>query len=171
MNFGRRVILLLLVIGCSLVAWAGPFLSTKRVALRASDKGFFVSAEGGGKNGAVNCNRTQRGPWETFVLLNYSSKSDLRSGDVIALKAGEPNETFFLAQSEDNKLRCYNGDPWTFRIYKADAPDGAKIESGDVVLLRAENGMYASAEGGGGQDISWNRVEIGPWEKFVVDFI
>jgi hypothetical protein len=39
------------------------------VQMQVNDGQWFVAEEGGG--GAVNCNRTVRGPWETFTLTIY----------------------------------------------------------------------------------------------------
>jgi hypothetical protein len=38
------------------------------VQTQVNDGQWFVAEDGGG---AVNCNRTARGPWETFTLTIY----------------------------------------------------------------------------------------------------
>lgn len=40
-----------------------------------------------------------------------------------------------------------------------------------TLRLRASNGQYLCAEGGGGRELVANRVEQGPWETFTIDAI
>src|SRR3712207_9519186 len=39
------------------------------------------------------------------------------------------------------------------------------------IILRAHNGQYVCAEGGGGDDVVANRDKIGPWETFTLELI
>ena len=50
--------------------------------------------------------------------------------------------------------------PWEkFKLIKL--PD-------NKIALKASNGQYVVAEGGGGRELRANRNAIGPWEKFVL---
>ena len=52
-------------------------------------------------------------------------------------------------------------------IVKIGAPGGL-IASGDRVGLRAANGHYVVAEGGGGDVVNADRTALGPWETFTI---
>ena len=42
---------------------------------------------------------------------------------------------------------------------------------GNSIALKASNGQYVVAEGGGGREVRANRNAIGPWEKFKVVYL
>jgi hypothetical protein len=98
----------------------------RNVALRANNER-FVSAEGGGGRELV-ANRRERGPWETFRLID-------RGRNQVALQAN--NGQFVSAEGGGGRPLVANRTqigPWeTFTLVNF---------PGGVVALRANNGQY-----------------------------
>jgi hypothetical protein len=127
-----------------------------------TDGGFFVVAELGGGD-AVNANRTAAGIWETFTLIDLDGAS-LDDGDAVAFRTYD--ELHYLhGQIDDiNAISVSIGSEEIFTIYRTGGP--GPIGTGTNIALRAPNGQYLAAEGGGGGTVTANRSQIGPWETF-----
>lgn len=123
------------------------FKTLGRVSLMV-DNGQFVASENGG-GGAVNANRSTRGDWESFEVL------DLGSGKVA------------LRTINGNYLSAEGG---RFSAAAGGIGDWERFEvigvSSDRVALRIANGRYLSSELGGGRELATNRTTIGAWEQF-----
>jgi pimeloyl-ACP methyl ester carboxylesterase len=136
----------------------------KSVNLQAAN-GQFVVAEGGGW-GAVNANRDNAGPWETFALVDLNGGT-LRDGDPVAFQT--TNGSYLQAVSGGGgAIQAIGGGigAWeTFTIVDLDHPGGT-VQSWDAVALRSCNGYFVVAESGGGDVVNVNRMAIGAWETF-----
>jgi hypothetical protein len=90
----------------------------------------------------------------------------------VALRAN--NGQFISAEGGGGQKVVANRDAikkWeTFTVLRADG-SGDKISNGQQVALRANNGQFICAEGGGGQKVVANRNAIGPWETFTIEII
>ncbi len=140
-----------------------------KVFLRASN-GQYVVAEGGG-GGVVNANRSQAGAWETFTLIDKNG-GPLVNGDPVNLRSA--NGPFVVAEGGGGREVLANrtvAGAWeTFVILKVRGSSGTEIRHGDSVALKASNGQYVVAEGGGGGAVNANRNAIGAWETFTLGF-
>jgi hypothetical protein len=110
---------------------------------------YYLSAEGGGGDG-LNATRRHAGEWETFNMVDLNG-GYLQSGDEVAFQT--QTRHYVSAQNEqltaDSSARGY----WeTFTIVRADGSRGL-ISYEDKIGLRAANGRYVSAKGGGGSDV------------------
>ena len=127
----------------------------------------YMVAEGNG-GGVVNANRDAAGSWETFTLTGLNGGS-LRDGDPVTLRTG----TGAYLQAEGGgggRFLAVGAGPGSWEILtivKIGAPGGL-IASGDRVGLRAANGHYVVAEGGGGDVVNADRTALGPWETFTI---
>ena len=82
------------------------------------------------------------------------------NGQYVAAELGQPNAPLVAN-------RAVVG-PWeTFTMSRI---DGQKIPFKDntPISLIAANGLYVSAEGGGGREVTANRSLVGPWETFTL---
>ncbi len=165
-------LLSLLVLTALLALSVGAFGQTQgpTVRLKASN-GQYVVAEGGG-GGAVNANRPQAGAWETFTLIDKNG-SPLMNGDAVNFRTATGH--FLVAEGSGGREVLANrpaAGPWeTFVIVKVRGSAGQEIVHGDAIALRASNGQYVVAEGGGGGVVNANRNAIGPWETFVLEVV
>jgi pimeloyl-ACP methyl ester carboxylesterase len=142
----------------------GGSASGVAISLRA-DNGQYMVAEGGG-GGIVNANRSQIGPWETFVLTDLNG-GNLMDGDAVAFATSSGHYLQAVWGGGDTMLAAggYAG-PWeTFTLVDLDHPGGT-VRSWDAVALRSSTGHYVVAELGGGDVVNANRTWIGPWETF-----
>jgi hypothetical protein len=139
------------------------------IHLRASN-GQYVCAEGGGGR-AVVANRPVAGGWETFQLVDQNGPP-LRSGDQGALRAS--NGQFVCAEGGGGRELIANRGAisgWeTFTILRADG-SGGEIANGQQVALKASNGQFVCAEGGGGREVVANRGAISDWETFTIEIV
>jgi len=88
-------------------------------------------------------------------------------GDAIGLVAAN---NLHLSVKPDQKLRAdhqLQGDDETFRIEILDNV-GGYLCNRTLVAIRASNGQYLCAEGGGSQEIIANRSAVGIWETFTM---
>jgi hypothetical protein len=132
--------------------------------------GQYVSAERGG-GGTVVANRNLAGSWETFQLVDQNGPP-LNSGDQSALRAD--NGQFVSAEGGGGREVVANRSAmgvWeTFTILHADGSSGV-IANGQQVALRASNGQFVSAQGGGGGEVVANRSAIQAWETFTIEMV
>ena len=100
-------------------------------------------------NGAVWCNRSEVGPWETFTLAHVHNNIALWS-----------HQGYFSAQ-DDGSVFANRSEigPW-------ESWDMEDNGDGTVSLRAIHNGNYLTAEGGGGSHCVANRSQKGPWEIF-----
>ncbi|MEK7994929.1 MAG: hypothetical protein AAB403_14080 [Planctomycetota bacterium] len=143
--------------------------TTGNIHLRANN-GQYVCAEGGG-GGTVVANRAVARGWETFQLVDRTGPP-LRSGDQVALRAN--NGQFVCAEGGGGREVVANRNAireWeTFTILRADGSAG-EIANGQQVAVRANNGQFVCAEGGGGREVVANRGAIGTWETFTIEIV
>ncbi|HEV2800349.1 MAG TPA: hypothetical protein VGW12_07625 [Pyrinomonadaceae bacterium] len=146
-----------------------PRVPTVNIRLRA-DNGQYVCAEGGGGQRIV-ANRRTASEWETFQLVDRNG-ARLISGDQCTLRAN--NGQFVCAEGGGGREvvanRTVNGAWETFTILRADGSSG-DITNGQRVALRASNGQFVCAEGGGGREVVANRGAIRAWETFRIEFV
>ena len=132
--------------------------------------GQYVCAERGG-GGTVGATRNLPGRWETFQLVDQNGPP-LRSGDQSALRAD--NGQFVCAEGGGGGQVVANRSAigaWeTFAILRADGSSGV-IANGQQVALRASNGQFFCAEGGGGREMVANRSAIRGWETFTIEIV
>lgn len=143
-----------------------PKQSGKTYALRTMS-GFYLTAENGG-GGAINTDRTELGPWETFTL-------EQKSPGVFALRCVNGQ---YLSDMMGNSRNRQNKGGLLATKAEADASGQFKLvivnPEGPVVALMMSGGRYVTAENGGGvkarsaRAISSDRVEIGDWEQFTL---
>ncbi len=148
----------------------------RSVALQAKN-GQYVCAEGGG-GGEVRANRNHIKEWETFEWVQLDTgKVALRAhtgqylnvtgGGVVTAKAPMPCPGWEWWGISPNTI-----PPQSLPQYKACLGASAIFEligaGADQVALRAQNGKYVCAEGGGGRELVANRSAIGPWETFTL---
>ncbi|GEM_PF-2303666 len=104
-----------------------------------------------------------------FQLVDQNN-SPLTGGDPVTLRAG--NGKYIGINEHDPYQVIVKGksfNSWeAFTILHADGSDG-EITNGQKVALRACNGMFVCAEGGGGRELVANRSVIGPWETFTLE--
>ncbi len=130
-----------------------------------SSAGRYVTAEGGGGS-SVTCNRTAKGTWETFEIVDKNGGS-LTSGDEINIRAS--NGMYVVAEGGGGGAVNANRQVpsvWeTFTILKRGGADGV-IVSGDSIALRSIGGRFVTAEGGGGGAVVCDRTAAHEWETF-----
>jgi hypothetical protein len=140
-----------------------------QVHLRAHN-GQYLCAEGGG-GGPLVANRPLPQAWETF-LLHDPDGPPLLSGGQIVLQGH--NGMYVCAEGGGGREVVVNrprASIWeTFTMLRADGSSGA-IGHGDSIALRAYNGQYLCAEGGGGREVVANRNAVGPWEGFQIEIV
>jgi hypothetical protein len=181
MNAFRRLLSLvicLLVLGLGSPAHA----STSYYIHLQAQSGHYVVAESGG-NDLLYVNRTSPGSWETFELIDVYD-SGLFSGVEVRLRmasngrdvgvsvggslgwytcggAGTYSHTFGSSQN------CR-----TFYMYEVDGDNNilwdSLIENGDQVAIFTYDAWLLSAEWGGGGNLTVDRWQIGPWERFFI---
>jgi hypothetical protein len=118
----------------------------------------FLAAPGGGANpGDVHADRQAVGPWEKFALITLSNNN-------VALLSWRG---YFCAEAGGGQAVHANRHligPWE---------TATLIRNGNgTVSLRAQGGHYFVAENGGGAGsvCNWNRVGIGEWEQFWMEY-
>jgi hypothetical protein len=136
------------------------WLPNGNVAAQAFN-GQFLCAEGGGGREVV-ANRDAIGPWET---LGWKPSTVFGADQVDpegwlvewerAFLLPEPDYGSGFGSVHDS------GEP----NYWGEGPSGPPFEK---VSMRAANGQFLCAEGGGGREVVANRDAIGPWETFSV---
>jgi len=136
--------------------------------LKASN-GQYMSAQGGG-GGAVVADRNVADTWETFTVYDRTSTA-LSDGDQINLAAFHGQ--FLCAEngggSEVDATRIIAHEWETFTISRIGG-GGGQFEPGAQVSLRAFNGSYVSAQGGGGAGVTADAARVGPYETFTIEF-
>jgi hypothetical protein len=143
---------------------------TPFVVFRASN-GEFVSAEGGGGREVV-ANRPAIGPWEVWQA--EWTGTDVHAG-ITSLIAY--NGEFMCAEGGGGQEvvanRPWHG-PWETFTFQArwvkprGLPTTGKLDPAafDQVGFQVANGMYISADGGGGGNVYANRGWWAAWETF-----
>ena len=129
-----------------------------------ANNGQYVVAEGGG-GGDVNADRYLAREWETFALFDTNGGA-LESGDPVHLRT---NGRFYLMAVDwggkwVEAAATYPLGWETFFIERVGGGSGP-IVSRTLVSLRAGNGQYVVAEGGGGA-VNANRDVVQAWETF-----
>ena len=136
-----------------------------------SSGGKFVVAENGG-GGVVNANRPAAREWETFTLLDLN-EGELEFGDTVALKTF--NGLFLSAigggGAELVADRIVPADWETFVTVGVASSSFGKIQNGDKIALRTQNGKFVVAEGGGGGIVKADRNARGEWETFRIKIL
>lgn len=137
-------------------------------ALKTQASGLYVVAELGGGE-AVNANRRERGPWETFTLVDLDG-APLRAGDRVQLRTHDGAHWLSADGGGGAGLhaKATAGGPWeTFSLVRLDG-DG-EVKDGDRVGLSTDNGRFVVAEEGGGGVVNADRTALGPWETFLLE--
>ncbi|GMU60247.1 MAG: hypothetical protein AMXMBFR34_20100 [Myxococcaceae bacterium] len=137
-------------------------------ALKTQSSGLYVVAELGGGE-AVNADRRDRGPWETFTLIDLDG-APLRAGDRVQLKTHDGAHWLSADGGGGAGLhaKATAGEPWeTFGLVRLDG-DG-EVKDGDRVGLSTDNGRFVVAEDGGGGVVNADRTALGPWETFLLE--
>ena len=134
-----------------------------KVALKATNGQFVCAEEGGGRE--VVANRSQAGAWETFTLVKLAGQNK------VALKAA--NGLYVCAEGGGGQEVVANRSgvgPWeTFTLVDASHPESNTVfTSREKIALKAYNGQFVCAEGGGGRELVANRSSAGPWEIFTL---
>lgn len=137
-------------------------MAGNKVAFKAYN-GQYVCAEGGGGREVV-ANRSQVREWETFTLVT------LPGNNKIALKAH--NGQFVCAESGGGREVVANRSAareWeTFTLINASLPVQNVQSSEKKIALKAHNGQFVCAEGGGGRELIANRSQAREWETFTL---
>ncbi|OQY36276.1 MAG: hypothetical protein B6I38_00010 [Anaerolineaceae bacterium 4572_5.1] len=145
--------------------------ATPYIYLRASNGDYVVAEEGGQIE--ANVNRTIRGPWETFTLINLPKNvnNELHHGDNIHLQT--VNGSFLQAVNGGGgavKATQTPAGEWeTLEIIKVIG--SGQIRPGDKIALKTDNGHYLTAENGGGGALTTAGTFIGLWETFSIEFL
>ena len=94
----------------------------------------------------------------------------IRDGDKVALRA--INGKYVSAEEgAGRKLQATKatiGDEERFTVEILDNLEDSYLGDRSRFALRANNGKFVCAEGGGGRELIANRDQIGPWETFVL---
>jgi hypothetical protein len=151
-------------------AWGIQATPYRSVNLQ-SWNGPYMVAEGGGGD-AVNADRPNAGPWETFTMHDLNG-GELQDGDGVTFLTD--NQAYLQAAWGGycgwSLMRAVGGGegPWeTFAIVNLSRP-GRVIGSGDRVGLRSEQGAYAMATNGGGDGSTVVfSCAVGPWETWTL---
>ncbi len=139
----------------------------KKVALKTT-AGYYITAENGGGL-SVNTDRTELGPWETFVMVPVSPgvfAFRTEKGTYLCDLAGEMRGGRQGRSSLAASKRQMDGST-QFKLMILN-PDGP------VVALVTSGGKYVTAENNGGvkargaRAMSTDRTEIGAWEQLVL---
>jgi hypothetical protein len=135
------------------------------VHLRTSN-GHYLCAEGGG-GGAVDATRTAAAQWETFDLQLVFAPF---VGPLGTLRAA--NNDYVCAEGGGNGPIVANrpsAAAWeTFRIEGLTGTT-AHLFGGEQIHLKAADGLYVCAEGGGGAAVDATRPAAAQWETFTVE--
>jgi murein DD-endopeptidase MepM/ murein hydrolase activator NlpD len=59
----------------------------------------------------------------------------------------------------------------TFIIVNAGSSSSGRVQSGDKIAFKTQNGRFIVAEGGGGDVVRANRVQRGEWETFKIQIL
>ncbi|OMP75545.1 lectin [[Flexibacter] sp. ATCC 35208] len=119
------------------------------ITLKGSNN-LYVSSENGTQ--AMNCNRTNAGGWEQFVVVDAGNGK-------IALKYGN------LYVSSENGLQPITCNRTAIGLWEQF--DWVTNADGSI-SLKGNNGMYISSEDGL-QPMTCNRATVGGWESFKIN--
>lgn len=136
----------------------------RRVALKTS-AGYYVTAENGGGL-AVNTDRTELGPWETFTMIAvspgvYSFRTE--KGTYLS-DMGAESRGGRMARASLGASRKQMDASTHFKVVLLNL-------DGPMVALVTASGKYVTAENNGGvkargaRAMSTDRTEIGAWEQ------
>lgn len=152
---------------CSLFAQDAVTKFTERSYAIKTLTGYYLTAENGG-GGTVNSDRTQRGPWETFVMSQVSP-------GVFTFRSEKGT---FLANAASGRQGGRGG----LSANRRQADQAAQFKlilvnpEGTVVALQTSAGTYVTAENSGGmkgargpRSVNTNRTDIGEWELFYLE--
>lgn len=132
--------------------------------------GFDLSAQDDA-GGAVLANRHGVGVWEVFTIRNFTRTScELRGDDRIALASSSGR---WVSAAVDGTLRLAPagseiGDSMIFTLVSRRGP--VVIGHGEEITLRASNGRYLHADGGGGGAVTASGTSAGPAESFRLSY-
>lgn len=129
--------------------------------------GYYLQAEQGGGHAV-----TARGPWprewETLTLLPDAGEwADVANGTRVRLRA--PHGQYVAARGAEGVLDATAQDraaPETLFTVVLLPGEPRHLGHFSRFALRAGNGRYVCAEGGGDGIVVANRTQIGPWETF-----
>jgi hypothetical protein len=131
-----------------------------KVALKAHN-GQYVCAEGGG-GGQVVANRGEAREWETFTMIRLPGENKVAfrayNGQYVCAEGGGGRELV----ANRGEAREWE----TFILNDASMMPALKPVAERKIALRAYNGQYVCAEGGGGGQVVANRGEARQWETF-----
>lgn len=124
-----------------------PIVKQRFVSIMGSNNR-FVSSENGSR--AITCNRSARGPWEKFEIIELSDGK-------IALKGN--NGRFVSSENGSRRMTCNRSSIGSWEKFEiVELPDGK-------IALKGNNGRFISSENGK-RPMVCNRSSIGSWEKF-----
>ena len=141
-----------------------PLPAERRVALKTS-AGFYVTAENGGGL-AVNTDRTELGPWETFTMIavspgvfSFRTEKGTYLCDLGAeARGGRMGRTSLAASRKQMDASTH------FKVVLLNL-------DGPMVALVTAGGKYVTAENNGGvkargaRAMATDRTAIGAWEQ------
>ncbi len=130
-----------------------------------SHAGLYVVAEQGG-GAAVNANRTGAGPWETFTLVDLNGGA-LQHGDTVRLRTIDG--VHYLSAPGDGRLVTSTAQGPNEELVLERAAGAGRVVNGERIGLRAFDGRWVVAEGGGGAEVKADRPGMGPWEEFTLE--
>lgn len=131
-------------------SWFLVDLGDDEVALRTAD-GLYLAAENGGGS-ILRANRDIVGPWETFTRVDHPDGTTSFRSHSGAWVFAFGNK---LAGAHHGSSASANA---RFRL--------RRLDGDETVALRAPNGRYVAAEGGGGGTLRANRYWVKDWERF-----
>ncbi len=143
-----------------------PKIAERAYAFRTSS-GYYLTAENGG-GASVNTDRTELGPWESFVIVQTAP-------GVFAFRTETGH--YLTDMMGDRRSRQNRGG---LSATKREADQNTQFKlivvnpEGPVVALMTAGGRYVTAESSGGQKarglraMSSDRNEIGEWEQFTL---
>ena len=145
-----------------------------RVAIRTNN-GYYFSATNGGGSTLYASSTSTTDPNATLYIYDLNG-AHLRGGDPVAVGIKSGSTTYYMVAENGggdvvNINRVYSDPtqvgPWErFTIERVSGGANDMISDGDQFALKASNGMYVTAEGGGGGAINANRTVRLDWETF-----
>ncbi len=156
----------LIAVAISLAAQEAPKAAERAYAFKTTN-GYYLTAENGG-GGSVNTDRTELGPWETFILVQTAP-------GVFAFRT--ENGHYLGDMVNERRVRQGRGGLMASRS-NIDSSTQFKLmilnPEGPVVALVTASGKYVTAENSGGvkargaRAMATDRTEIGEWEMFTM---
>lgn len=120
-----------------------------------SENNHYICAEGGG-GGALKCDRTEIGAWESFELIS--------SGDNVSFRTSLDS---YICADQGGGHSLVTADRWAVDAWEKFILVQQGTRNGNpAYAIQTWNGHYLSAQGGGGGAMGATPTAVGAWEIF-----